>query len=127
MKRLLQRCYFGEKGYTLIETLVVLFIIACFTSVAGLNVVIFIEEARAESHDFELNNVQTALKAMLVESTTGQLDADIVITDDMTLITVNDGDKRLSDYMYGLDVSGKIRTGCMYAFNKIGKVTQIRP
>ncbi|MFC1912901.1 type II secretion system protein [Chloroflexota bacterium] len=127
MKKLLKRCYFSEKGFTLIETLVVLLTIALVTSVAGLNVVTFIKEAKAESYDFELTNVETALTAMLVESTTGQLDTDIIITNDMTLITINDGDKRLNDYMYGLDDSGKIRTGCMYAFNRIGKVTQLRP
>jgi prepilin-type N-terminal cleavage/methylation domain-containing protein len=127
MKRLLQRCYFGEKGFTLIETLLVLLVVAFVTSLAGLNIAAFVKEVKAESYDFELNNVQTALNALLVESTAGQLDADIVITDDMTLITINDGDKRLNDYMYGLDVNGKIQTGCIYAFTKIGKVTQIRP
>ncbi len=127
MKRLLQRCYFSEKGFTLIEMLVVLFIVAFLACIAGLNVVAFVEEARAESYDFELNNVQTALKAMLVESATGQLDADIIITDNLTLVTVNNGDKRLSDYVYGLDANGKIKTGCMYAFNKYGTVSQITP
>ena len=127
MKRLLQRCYFSEKGFTKIETLVVVLIVVFLACVVALNVVTLTDEVRASSYGFELNNVQAALKAMLVESATGQLDADIIITDSMTLITVNNGDKRLSDYMYGLDANGKIKTGCMYAFNKYGTVSQIRP
>ena len=105
----------------------VVLIVVLLACVVALNVVTLTDEVRASSYGFELNNVQAALKAMLVESATGQLDADIIITDSMTLITVNNGDKRLSDYMYGLDASGKIKTGCIYVFNKYGTVSQIRP
>jgi len=127
MKRLLKCCYSSEKGFTLIEVLVVVCIVAFLASVAGLNVIALTEEAKAESYDFELNNVRTAVKAMLVESTTGRLDADVVITNDMTVVTVDSGAKKLSNYMYGLDANGKIRSGCMYAFTIYGEVTQMIP
>ena len=113
MKKFLKCCYSGEQGFTLIEVLVVVFVVGFLASIVGLNVIALTEEAKAESYDLELSSVRTAVKAMLVDSTTGRLDLAVVITDNMAIVTVDEGAKKLSDYMYGLDADGKIKSGCM--------------
>ena len=117
----------SEKGFTLIELLVVIAIVGFLTAVAVLNYGQFVNKSRAESHEVELKNVQTAVKAMLAYNKENRLDAAVEPTDDMTEVTVGDGVYSLDEYLTGLDASGKIKSGCTYTFAIDGIVTQITP
>lgn len=127
MKRLIKQFRYGEKGFTLVELLVVVVIVGVLAAVGVLNVGEFIGKGESEAYQVELHNVQTVVKAMLANSTAGQLDAVVTDTDDMTTVTADSGIRKLSDYLVGLDADGKIKSGCTYTFEVDGAVTQTTP
>ena len=127
MKKFLKQFRCGEKGFTLIELLVVVAILGVLAAVAVPNVGKFISQGKTESYEAELHNVQTAVMALMADSTAGVLDGDYAATDDMTTIKADNGVKKLSDYLTGLDEDGKIISDCTYAFVTDGTVTQTIP
>jgi len=117
----------GEKGFTLVELLVVIAILAVIANLVILNVIGFMDTGKTEAYQTELHNVQTAVKAMLTDSTTDQLDTAQIDISDMDLVTANSGILVLSDYLYGLNADGTVKTGCTYSFTTSGTVSQTTP
>ncbi len=134
MKRLVKRIgkqfRQGEKGFTLIEMLVVVAMLGFLAVVAVPNVSKFIGRGQTESYETELHNVQTAVTAMLADSTTHLLVPVTEATGDMSSVMTTDNTTPvlyLNDYMTGLDAAGNVKTGCTYKFAAQGTVTQTTP
>jgi hypothetical protein len=77
-----------------------------------------------EAYETELHNIQTAVMAMLADSDSGRLDANLTFIEDIDLVTADGGTLVLSNYMSGLNADGTIKSGCKYDFAIDGSVTQ---
>jgi len=132
MKKFLKHFRYGQKGFTLIELLVVIGILGAIAAVVVPNVGSFIGRGKTEAQATELHNVQTSVMAMMVDSGSGQLDALVATTNDMSTVLATSpggttGDLKLSAYLTGLNADFTVKTGCTYAFAKDGTVTQTTP
>ena len=142
MKRFLKHFRYGQKGFTLIELLVVIGILGAIAAIVVPNVGSFIGRGKTEAWETELHNVQTSVMAMLVDSDSGELDAAVSLTKDMSTVVATktvDGTTttlKLSDYLTGLgdnpatdlvEETTCVTTGCEYEFLVDGTVIQSTP
>jgi hypothetical protein len=79
---------------------------------------------KAEALETELHNIQTAVMAMMADSNSGRLDANLTFIEDMDLVTSDGGALVLSNYITGINADGTLKSGCKYDFSIDGTVTQ---
>lgn len=117
-----------NKGFTILELLVIIAILGILAAVAIPNVSRFIGQGEEEAAQTELHNIQTVVMAMLSESTTGELIPVTTPTNDMDDIQTTDTTPLiLSDYLLDLNPQGEVKSGYNYTFTADGVVTQITP
>ena len=87
----------------------------------------YIGQGKTESYATELQNIQTAVGAMLHDSSAGQLDSAQIDIQDMDLVTADSGALVLSNYLKILSEDGMVLTGCDYSFTVNGTATQKTP
>lgn len=110
------------------ELLVVIAVLSALSAVVIPNIGKFVGEGQAESYITEWHNVETAVLAMLHDSSTKQLNPVTVPTNDMDTVRTTDTTPLvLSDYLIGLNADGTVRSGCTYTFTADGTVDQITP
>jgi prepilin-type N-terminal cleavage/methylation domain-containing protein len=117
-----------ERGFTLIELLVVIAVLGALSAVAIPNIGAFVDEGQDDSYITEWHNVETAVLAMLHDSTTDLLNPVAVATADMDTVTTTDTVPLvLSDYLIELNDDGTVKSNCTYTFTLYGTVGQVTP
>ena len=124
MMKYIKNLNHSEKGFTLVEVLIIVVILGVLAVVVGVNFGKYIGQGQTEAYATELQDMQTAVLAMLYDSSAGQLDSAQSDIEDMDLVTADSGTKVLSSYLEKLDEDGKVLTGCTYSFTANGTVTQ---
>ena len=120
----MKRFRYGEKGFTLLEMLVVVAILGALTAVVIPNVVKFMNEGKEEARLAEHHNLQTSVLAILVDADVRFLDGDdyprtIQEKADVQGVTAGSGAHSLDEYIIG----GQWPLLQAYYITKIGAVS----
>ena len=124
MRKYIRKPGYSEQGMTLVGLLVTVAILSVLAAAIGLNFGKYIDQGQTESYATEHKDIQTAVAAMLYESSTKQLDSAQTNISDMDLVTADSGALLLSSYLRGLNEDGMVATGCTYDFTVNGTVIQ---
>jgi len=109
-----------------LEIVVVVVMLSTLSAVAMPSIGKMINKSRVAGFGTELDNIQTAVTAMLAESDAGVL-VPVGPTADMSKVKTADMVPLvLTDYLRGLDET-VLESGCTYKFTANGTVTQILP
>ena len=110
---------YGEKGFTLVELLIVIAILGVLTAVAVPNVGRFMGRGEVESANTEYSTLQTAVMAMVADAGQSDVQAASGITNGSSIIIGTGADATthlLSDYVtgtikgtYDIDADGVIK------------------
>ncbi|MFC1961874.1 type II secretion system protein [Chloroflexota bacterium] len=127
MRVCIKKLFRKKAGFTIIEVLVVVAILAILAVVVGVNFGKYIGQSKDEAYATEVQNIQIAVGAMIQESSAGQLDSAQSGINDADLVTADSGALVLTDYLKRIGEDGLIKTGCAYSFAIDGRVTQETP
>ena len=115
MKRLLKRIHQGNKGFTLVELLVVIFIMGVLAAIVIPNFSGIVDEGETEAAAAELSIVQTSMDVMMARSGISAVTVTAATGDMSTFPT---GNVLYPDYMRTGNTTGN------YSTSATGLVTQ---
>ncbi|MBN1862723.1 MAG: type II secretion system protein [Dehalococcoidales bacterium] len=105
MKRLgygIKRLHQRQRGFTLVELLVVVAIAGTLAAIAVPSVASFMDEGDTEAKETELDNVQTAVLSLMASAGQEQLSDSYTAVDTETEVQgITAGSESLSDYFIG--------------------------
>ena len=82
-------------------------------------------ELRADlSRAEELQSIGDAVRALIAASSSGALDVECSVINDLDVVTADNGVLKLSDFVTGINDDGTLKTDNTYTYSKNGQVTQ---